>query len=72
MSQPGEKSRNIRRYAWNLPANKKISFLNFTLKTLRLPRLFVKTLGPQNKLLWNQMNNKQRARFIYKKSLHYK
>lgn len=72
MSQPGEKSRNIRKYAWNIPANKKISYLNYTLRTLRLPRLFVKRLSNNNKLLWNRMDNKQKTRFIYKKVLHYK
>ena len=70
MNQPGEKSRDIRKYAYNLPANKKISFLNYTLRTLRLPRLFVKSLSDNNKLLWNQMNDSQKARFIYKKVYH--
>ncbi len=62
---PNNKSRNIRRYAWNLPANKNVESLNETLRILRAPRTFVKTLSIPVQRWWDTATPRQKAEFIF-------
>jgi len=65
MTTPGETSKNIRKYAWNFPANKNVNKLNYTLSVLRRPRTFVKSLRSPTKRWWYTATPRQQAQFIF-------